>query len=537
MSKILDKLSGFNLNHDSFARYDKMRLFGQIMAIYYGFACIYSFGKSVSIYGFPQTISSITNSVLSFYFKVFKSIPGVQGIINSKVDGILKEIELKITDPEGKAGIEDVIALPQIGFSEEKIMEILQKRANEGKIDWESGKVSGAIYHGGADLVKLTNKAIGIFNISNPLHPDVFPGLRRMEAEIVSMTLNLFNAPKDACGVTTSGGTESIIMAVRAHLQLAAKERNVTHPNMIAPITIHTAFNKACEYFGVKLILIPIDKYTGKVNVTAIAGSAVNYPHGVMDDIEQLADIAKRNGIGMHVDCCLGSFIMPFMEDAGFKVGKFDFRVPGVTSISCDTHKYGFAPKGSSVVMYSNKKLRHYQYFVCTKWPGGIYASPTIAGSRPGSLIAGCWAAMTSIGKEGYIKSCKDIVGSRIKIQKGIESIKELRVIGEPASTVVAFTSVSPLNIYSIQDAMTARGWGLSTLQYPPALHIACTRLTVGVEDMLINDLKESIKEIKENPEKLTEGTAVMYGMASALPDQAPVEDITRGFLDALFKI
>ncbi|OMJ20187.1 Sphingosine-1-phosphate lyase [Smittium culicis] len=392
------------------------------------------------------------------------------------------------------------------------------------------------------------NKAIGIYNITNPLHPDVFPGLRRLDAEVVSMVLRMFNSPEDGCGTTTSGGTESIIMAVRAHLEKAKKERNVTNPNLVAPVTIHTAFDKACGYFNIELIRIPIDNKSGKVdihilekainkNTIMIAGSAINYPHGVMDDIETMASIAMKKGIGMHVDCCLGSFLMPFMEDAGFKIPNFDFRVPGVTSISCDTHKYGFAPKGSSVIMYSNRKLRHYQYFVCTEWPGGIYASPTIAGSSslPGSLIAGCWAALVSIGKEGYITSCRNIVNSRIKIQQGIESIDELEIIGEPICSVVAFSSNSSINIYAINDAMKERGWGLSVLQYPPALHIACTALTVGTEDVFIQDLKSSISEVKANPENFSKGSAAMYGMSASLPDRAPVEDITRGYLDSLY--
>ncbi|OLY81068.1 Sphingosine-1-phosphate lyase [Smittium mucronatum] len=419
---------------------------------------------------------------------------------------------------DAKDGVVDTLQLPSSGLNSEQILDILEKRMSEGHVDWKSGKVSGAVYAWNEDRIKLVNQAINIYNVTNPLHPDVFPGLRRLDAEIVSMVLDMYNAPANGCGTTTSGGTESILMTVRAHHLKAQKERGVKYPNLIAPTTIHTAFDKACDYFGIQLIHIPIDPVSGKVNLNIlqkainsqtimIAGSAINYPHGVMDDIEAMASIAESRGIGMHVDCCLGSFLMPFMKDAGFTVPLFDFRLTG----------YGFAPKGSSVIMYSNKNLRQYQYFVSTEWPGGIYASPTIAGSRPGSLIAGCWAAMTSIGRDG------------------IESIEGLEIIGDPICSVVAFSSNGPINIYAIHDAMTSRGWGLSALQRPPALHIACTGLTVGAEDLLLQDLKSSIAEIEANPERFSKGSSAMYGMAVSLPDQAPVQEITRGYLDALY--
>ncbi|OMJ26260.1 Sphingosine-1-phosphate lyase, partial [Smittium culicis] len=433
LQKILE--SGRNLDFPSMEtllKVDKMRLFGQLVLIYYSAGIIYSFGKDAFIYGFSETIYQLYKKALSTSFKAFQTVPGTKSLIDSEVNKIVKSFEEKMIDSASKNGIEDTLELPSIGFDPEKTIDILEKRMNEGHIDWKSGRVSGTVYFGGLEHINLMNKAIGIYNITNPLHPDVFPGLRRLDAEVVSMVLRMFNSPEDGCGTTTSGGTESIIMAVRAHLEKAKKERNVTNPNLVAPVTIHTAFDKACGYFNIELIRIPIDNKSGKVdihilekainkNTIMIAGSAINYPHGVMDDIETMASIAMKKGIGMHVDCCLGSFLMPFMEDAGFKIPNFDFRVPGVTSISCDTHKYGFAPKGSSVIMYSNRKLRHYQYFVCTEWPGGIYASPTIAGSSslPGSLIAGCWAALVSIGKEGYITSCRNIVNSRIKIQQG----------------------------------------------------------------------------------------------------------------------
>ncbi|PVV00585.1 hypothetical protein BB560_005031 [Smittium megazygosporum] len=499
----------------------RMLLFGQMCAVYLTFKTLNAFRRDIMVYGFLPTMGLYFKEILKTTFQLFNRVPSVRKEVDTQVQKIIDDMKKEMVDSPSNS-TSGAIIIPESGFDDGKILNILMKRMEEGKIDWKKGRVSGAIYHGGKQMIDLTNQAMSIFNVTNPLHPDVFPGLRRIEAEVVSMTLEMFHAPEDGCGTVTSGGTESILMSVRAHLERAKKEKNVKKPNLVAPVTAHTAFHKACDYFGIDLVLIPVDEKTGR-----LVGSAVNYPHGAMDDIVGLANLAKYYDIGMHVDCCLGSFVIAFMEDAGFKTDPFDFRVPG----------YGFAPKGTSVIMYSNSNLRKYQYFVTTRWPGGIYASPTIPGSRPGSLIAGCWAAMVSMGKKGYIQSCKDIVNSRIKIQKGIESIPGLKIVGDPVTSVVAFGAVEPLNIYSIKDCMTSKGWGLSTLQYPPALHMACTRLTVGAEDQLIDDLRNSVQEVNENPESFAKGSAAMYGTAVSLPDDAPLNTIASGFLDALYEI
>ena len=229
------------------------------------------------------------------------------------------------------------------------------------------------------------------------MHPEVFPGIRKMESEIVSMVLHLFHAPADGCGSVTSGGTESILMSIKAHRDFAYENKGITEPEMIVPISVHAAFDKGAHYFGVKIIHAPVDPITGMVNLKKveaaissntilvitffisfltpfsikIVGSAPGFPHGIIDDLPSLGQIAKKYKIGFHIDCCLGGFLVPFMDKAGFPLPHpCDFRVSGVTSISVDTHKYGFAPKGSSVIMYLNKELRNHQYFVLTDWPG-----------------------------------------------------------------------------------------------------------------------------------------------------------------------
>lgn len=331
-----------------------------------------------------------------------------------------------------RPGEHKYLSLPPKGLSDRSIRTELSRYKRMGDVDWQHGRVSGAIYHGGDDITAIMTEAYGMFAVSNPLHPEVFPGVRQMEAEIVSMVAAMYHGPQGSvCGSVTSGGTESIIMAIKAYTDMAKDLRGVTEPELVAPLSVHPAFDKACHYFGVRLIHIPTDPSTGKVivktmekainsNTIALVGSAPSFPYGVIDPLPEIALLAKKYKIGFHIDACLGGFLLPFMEKAGFPLPHAcDFTIDGVTSISIDPHKYGFTPKGSSVVLYRSKLLRKYQYFVQTEWPGGIYGSPSIAGSRPGALIAGCWATMLKLGEEGYVQSTKAIVGAAKRIKEG----------------------------------------------------------------------------------------------------------------------
>lgn len=456
-------------------------------------------------YGALGTANQFVSFVKRVAFTAFVSTPGIRGKVQKQVQDALAELDVKMLP---KAGTTRYQHLPTKGMSKEQLEGELQKLHDlGGETDWQSGKVSGAIYHGGKEMGELLSSAYSLFSLSNPLHPDVFPGVRKMEAEVVQMVLNMFHASSSGGGTTTSGGTESILMACKAAREKGRIEKGITKPEMVVPITVHAAFDKAASYFGIKIHHVKVDPITYQVDLSSVerlinkntvllAGSAPNFPHGVIDDIASLSALGTRYNIPLHVDACLGSFLVPFLEAAGFEAPLFDFRLPGVTSISCDTHKYGFAPKGSSVVMYRDRSFRKYQYFISTEWPGGVYASPSIAGSRPGAIIAGCWTAMMSMGETGYIESCREIVGARAKIQSRIENeIPELRIIGRPLVSVVAFDS--PLiNIYSVGDKMSKLGWHLNGLQTPPALHIACTKLTVNAVDSLISDLKSCVAEV-----------------------------------------
>ncbi|KAF7428001.1 hypothetical protein PC9H_007219 [Pleurotus ostreatus] len=482
--------------------------------------------------------------------------PKMREKVSSELGKAKLDIEKKLV-PSGPEVVRH-LALPDSGKSLEWIREEMDKMDKEmgSSTSWKLGKLSGAVYHGGDDLEAVIVEAYKRYCVSNPLHPDVFPSIRKMEAEIVAMCLRMYNNPNGA-GTMTSGGTESIIMAVKTYRDWARETKGITEPEMIIPSSAHAAFDKGAAYLKIKYHTIPVDPYTRKVdmkrvkrainrNTIMLIGSAINFPDGNQDDIVALGALAEKYKIGLHVDCCLGSFIMPFLEKAGlssgekgkYKLEPFDFRVKGVTSISCDTHKYGFAPKGTSVIMYRNAELRAFQYYVNPTWSGGVYASPSLSGSRPGALIAGTWAAMQYMGSDGYLESCKSIVTCARTIANTITiSIPELYILGSPPASCVAFGSKHPkVNVMEVGDAMAQRGWHLNAISGPAAVHIACTRLTVSMVDNFIADLKDSVKEAKISPSG--KGSMVaLYGLGnSSAVGPSMVGQLATAFLDALYK-
>ncbi|KIW01283.1 uncharacterized protein PV09_07322 [Verruconis gallopava] len=507
--------------------------------------------------GLFGTAEDFYKAAKKYLFRKFLSLPGVRDKVQLQIAEAKINIEKSLV-PSGP-GVERFTSLPKDGWTPDKVRDELKKLSEMKHTRWEEGRVSGAVYHGGEDLSKLQTEAYGMFTVSNPLHPDVFPAVRKMEAEIVAMVLKMFNAPEGAAGVTTSGGTESILMACLSARNKALKERGIREPEMIIPDTAHAAFIKAGSYFGIKVHIVKCPAPSYKVHIPSVAalinpntvllvGSAPNYPHGIIDDISALSRLAHKKKIPLHVDCCLGSFLMPYIAQAGFEIEPFDFRVKGVTSISCDTHKYGFAPKGNSTLLYRDESIRTYQYFIAPDWPGGVYPSPSIAGSRPGALIAGAWASMMLQGESGYISACHKIVGCAKRIEDAIrseEGLKEdLRVIGKPLVSVVAFTS-STIDIYGVADTMSSKGWHLNALQSPPGIHIAVTLPIVASVEELLKDLKESVKEVAEKELKAKQegksnvhkGTAsALYGVAGSLPDKTIVREVVKHFLDTLYK-
>lgn len=434
--------------------------------------------------------------------------------------------------------------LPATGRPAEEVLADLEGASRGKDRRWEQGYASGAVYHGDPGHIDFLNRAYAAHSQSNPLHADLWPSTIHLEAEIVAMTAHMLNG-ETAVGTVTSGGTESILLAMKAYRDHARRRRRITRPEMVVPQTAHAAFDKAAEYFGIQLVRVPVDDGLRADPAAAAAaitrrtivvvGSAPSFPHGIIDPIPELAAVAAARGVGMHVDACLGGFLLPWAERLGYPVPPFDFRVPGVTSMSADTHKYGYAAKGTSVVLYRERELRRCQYFTATDWPGGLYASPTLAGSRAGGLSAACWAAMLATGESGYLEASRRILATASVVKQGIREIPGLRVLGDPL-WVIALASDGP-DIYRVMGEMSRRGWSLNGLQHPPAVHLAVTlrHTTAGVADRFLADLRASV-EAAGGPAGDGRGAPV-YGLAASFPVRAVVGDLLERYLDRLYDL
>lgn len=487
--------------------------------------------------------------VSRFLEKRMKAIPAVARTIEKQYDGMLVDLEKSLKPYRGK--FEEFPLLPAAGKSREEVLKLMAEMADLEKDRWKDGYVSGAVYHGDKEHIEFQNKVYEMYSQTNPLHSDLWPSVTKYEAEIVSMTANMLGAKGTTdkiVGAVSSGGTESILLAMKSYRDRALEEKGITRPEMIFPVTAHAAFEKAAWYFGIKPVKIPIgadfrpnmDKLKAAINgnTIVIIGSAPNFPHGLIDPIEEMSELARVNGIGFHTDCCLGGFVLPWAEKLGYEVPRFDFRLPGVTTMSADTHKYGYAAKGTSVVLYRGEALRHYQYFTTTDWPGGLYFSPTFAGSRPGALSAACWASMLSMGEQGYLDATAGILKAAETVKKGIAAIPELKVIGNPLFVIAFESADEQVDIYRVLDRMSQKHWSLNGLHKPSCLHIALTlrQAQPGVAERFVADLQDSVAWVKANPSS-EGGLAPVYGMASSIPFRGMVSDLLKRYMDVLYKV
>jgi len=427
--------------------------------------------------------------------------------------------------------------LPKSGTSRSEVLSALD-RARENDAKWRQGRTFSLVYWAGDDVLELLQAAFFKYFSENALNPLAFPSLRRFETEVVGMAGSMLGH-EDAAGSMTSGGTESILMAVKTARDWARAEKNITEPEMIVPESVHPAFEKAGHYFNVRVLHAPVDA-SGRVDVDAmkkmitdktimLVGSAPSYPHGVVDPIADIGALAQENGILCHVDACVGGFMLPFARKLGRDIPPFDFAVPGVTSMSADIHKYGWAAKGASVILYRTRELRRHQFVVYTDWSGGLYGSPSFPGTRPGGPIAAAWAVMNYLGEEGYMRLAKKTLDASDAILAAIREMPELRVMGNPAMSVFAFAS-DVVDIYALGDAMQEKGWHLDRQQRPPTLHMMITPAHEKLVGEIISDLRSCVSTVKRGA--APEGTAAMYGMLGSLPDRGMVRDIVMQVLD-----
>lgn len=374
--------------------------------------------------------------------------------------------------------------------------------------DWRGGKTWSLIYPAGEDVDEVLHDANNLYLFENALNPFRFPSLADMEKEVVAMTARLLNVPESGSGTMTSGGTESIVQAVRVARDRAKAERGISHAKLVIPFSAHPAFAKAAKYFEMELVHIPLgDDLRADLSAAdgliddrtaLVVGSAPNYPHGVIDPIPELAQMASSRGVPFHTDACVGGFLLPFMERAGYDVPPFDFRVEGVSTMSADVHKYGFATKGASVVLHRNgDHVLQYQAFLYEDWPGGLYGSLALAGARPAAPIAAAWAVMNFLGMDGYVRLAKQTIETTRALQRGIEALG-LQVIGEPAASVFAFGS-SDTDIMAVGDVMDDKGWHLDRQHGPDALHMMVSPAHERIVDEFLSDLRFAVEHAGES--------------------------------------
>ena len=446
------------------------------------------------------------------------------------------------------------------------------------------------VFHAGPEVTDLVKRAYLRFFSENALNPSAFPSLRRFENEVIAMTARLLGGDRDVVGNMTSGGSESILMAVKAARDWARANRRVRGtPQIVLPRSAHPAFPKACDYFGLEPVFVPVRpdfRADPRAMQRAISrrtimlvGSAPSYPQGVVDPIDEIADLAAARGLWCHVDACVGGFMLPFVRQLGHPVPPFDFDVPGVTSISADLHKYGYAAKGASTVLYRNAAYRRHQYYAFIDWPGGIYASPTMTGTRPGGAIAAAWAAMQHLGHEGYQKITAEVMEATAEIRRGVAAIDGVQILGEPHMSVMALGS-DRLDVFAVGDELTARGWHIDRQQAPESLHLTVSRGHVGRTGEFLSDLRAAVTAAEptggrrlaergamavaqaalkilpgrvtraltlgvasrmglgsDSGSSLPERTAPMYGMIAKLPNRGDLKVLVLDALDRMTRL
>ncbi len=478
------------------------------------------------------------------------------------------------------------IVFPAKGTGFQDVLSSIKKRKSKD-INWDSGKMFGFVYYPGNDIAQIIEQIYHLYFHENALNPSLFPSISEFENEIISMVADLLHAGNEFAGNITSGGTESIFLAIKTARDFTRQNKShIVNPEIIVPVTAHPAFNKAAHYLNIKLVTVGVNS-DQRVNVnslkSAISGntilivcSAPTFPHGVVDPVDKVAQLALENNIFCHVDACLGGFMLPFLEKMKLPVPLFDFRVPGVTSISVDAHKYGYSPKGVSIIIYKNSKIRKYQFFVHVDWPGGIFGTPCFQGTKSGASIVSAWALIKLLGIEGYTEMAGKTMETAKLIMKGINSIEGLKIRSNPEMSIFSFTS-DYNDIYHIADEMTDRGWSLDRLQFPESLHMTITYSNINQAEPFLKDLRASVAKVRKsglhkassrikisaaqilskilpaslfkkitrqsvsNLEKKSKtkssGSAVMYGIAASFKNRKNVHSMILDLLDQMYRL
>ncbi|XP_076803824.1 uncharacterized protein LOC143447526 isoform X1 [Clavelina lepadiformis] len=511
------------------------------------------------------------SGVLKALAKFIICLPGVDRLVRAftkrEVDGFMSNTFEKNTQ---KAA--DVVTIPQKGIAIDELrQELVALKAGDGT-QVEDGRLFAYVYTTEGPRMELQKEAFSMFtNMTlsdansehagivnayveafmhdNALNPMVFPSLRKFENEVVSMTANMLNGDSKVVGSITSGGTESILMAMKTHRDRARSLKpKITQPNVIAPASIHPAFEKAAHYFNMTMKHVPVNKqtlicdvaeYEKKIdsNTILLLASAPSYPQAILDPVEEISRVAERHNLPLHVDACFGGFMLPWVEKLGVKIPKWDFRLPGVTSISADLHKYGFATKGASAVCYRNSSIRKHQFFAFSGWSGGLFVSPTMAGTRPGGHLAGAWAALRAMGQDGFIDMARQLMDTANKMKDGINRIQGLQVLGKPLMSAFAFASNDKdVSIFGVADVMEKKGWKLEVQRNPDSVH--CTILPGHIKSasQWLTDLKEAVDYIRAHGTDTKQGNSAIYGMLSVVPSDGIIDNFLVDLFDEIYK-
>ena len=436
--------------------------------------------------------------------------------------------------------------IPEKGIEHDDVLATMEA-FRRGDADWKDGRTWSLVYYAGEKHHDLLKKAHHLFFTENALNPMAFKSLKRMEAEVVQMSASMLHGGSESCGTMTTGGTESILMAVKAARDRArARWPWIRRPEIVAPATAHVAFDKAAHYFGLRLRHAEIGPdFRADVgamrklitrNTVLLVASAPQYPQGVVDPIEEIGALATERNLPFHVDACIGGFVLPWVEKLGYPVPPFDFRIPAVTSMSADLHKYGFAPKGASVVVYRDMSYLTHQFFIATDWSGGIYASPSMTGTRGGGPIAAAWASLQAMGQEGFLDHTGRAMEAAQKLQAGINAIPEICVLGAPTATLVGWGARDgAVDVYAVADQMEARGWTVDRQQWPASVHCTVTSNHLPIVDDYVRDLRDSVAHVKAHPEIATSGSAAMYGMMAKVPFRGMIKKSVRKVMEGLY--
>lgn len=434
--------------------------------------------------------------------------------------------------------------IPSHGRAKDDVLGELDRFA-EHDVDYQHGKTWSLVYWPGEahyDLVSAANQRL---LSANGLNPMAFKSTKKLETEVVQMTASMLGAPEGAVGTMTAGGTESLLCAVFAARERARTRRPwIRRPNLVIAETVHPAVDKAAHYFGIAIKRVPVDAdgrapasgFRRRIdrNTVLVIASAPSYPWGVVDPIAEIAAVTKKRGVPFHVDACFGGFILPWLERIGVAVPTWDFRIDGVTSMSADVHKYGYAPKGASVVIYRDMSYLRHQFFVATHWKGGVYASPTLAGTRPGGPMAAAWASLVGMGEDGFLKLAREAWSGSEALRAGLRAIPGLRVLGLPHSTIVTYASDDPaVDINALADQLGAAGWSVDRQQYPASIHCTVNAANGPVIDKYLADVRAAVEAVRADPSLATKGNAAIYGLLSAVPlasvSERAVRDVMAG--------